>query len=193
MDSNWSEIIAKLSGDSEYRKAFAAIYGDAITAAAMKEAIASFERTLITPNARFDQFLRGIEDAITEEEKQGYLLFKSYGCASCHQGRAVGGNMFEKMGVVRNYFAERGNITASDYGRFNITGVEEHRFEFKVPSLRNVELTAPYFHDGSAKTLEDAVKIMSKYQLGRQMPQEHRDLIVAFLKTLTGTLSEAGR
>jgi len=103
---------------------------------------------------------------------------------------AVGGNMYEKMGIVRGYFAERGNITRADYGRFNVTGLKEHRFEFKVPSLRNVELTAPYFHDGTVPTLEEAVSKMAYYQLGREIPPRDRDLIVKFLKTLTGRLPE---
>ncbi len=190
MGSNWKEIISKLSRDREYRARFEELYDTGLNAANIKDAIATFERTLLTPDSRFDRFLRGDEQAITDEEKKGYLLFKSYGCASCHQGMAVGGNMYEKMGIVRGYFAERGNITRADYGRFNVTGLKEHRFEFKVPSLRNVELTAPYFHDGTVLTLEEAVSKMAYYQLGREIPPQDRDLIVKFLKTLTGRLPE---
>lgn len=190
MGSSWDEVLPKLKADQEYVKTFARLFKEGITPKTVTGAIATFERTLVTPNARFDQFLRGDEDAINENELKGYLLFKSYGCSSCHQGVAVGGNMFEKMGVLGNYFEDRGNVTDADYGRFNVTGIEEHRFEFKVPSLRNVELTAPYFHDGLTDTLEEAVMTMAKYQLGRKMQSEDVNLIVTFLKTLTGELGQ---
>ncbi len=190
MGSNWQEVIDKLNQDPDYVDLFREIYDKPISAESIKKAIAAFERTLLTPNSRFDFFLRGHKAAITEEERNGYLLFKSYGCASCHQGVAVGGNMYEKMGLFGNYFAERGNVTRSDLGRFNVTGDEEQKFEFKVPSLRNVTLTAPYFHDGSAETLEEAVVIMARYQLGRTMPDHDRKKIVAFLNTLVGEFPE---
>jgi len=186
MASNWEQVIGRLSEDSGYLPLFKASYGGEITAETIKNAIATFERTLITPNARFDQFLRGDETAMSEFEKQGYLLFKSYGCSVCHQGVAAGGNLFEKMGVMLDYFSDRGHIKTIDYGRFNVTGNEEDRFSFKVPSLRNVALTAPYFHDGTALTLQSAVSAMAKYQLGRPMSVIDMKKIVAFLKTLTG-------
>jgi cytochrome c peroxidase len=145
-----------------------------------------FERSLITPNSRFDRYLLGDESAITAEEKAGYALFKSYGCVACHQGRNVGGNMFQIFGVMDDYFANRGHITDADYGRFNVTGREEDRFHFRVPSLRNVALTAPYFHDGTAESLDQAVMVMARYQLGVTMPAEDVGLIVKFLGTLTG-------
>ena len=152
----------------------------------MKNALAEFERTLSTPNSRFDKFLRGDDKALTSAEKEGYQKFKSYGCVSCHQGVNVGGNMFATLGTMDDYFADRGNVTKADYGRFNVTGKEEDRHVFKVPSLRNVARTGPYLHDGSARTLERAVSIMSRYQLGRQIPPDDLDLIVKFLETLTG-------
>ncbi|MBL4692269.1 MAG: cytochrome C biogenesis protein CcsA [Magnetovibrio sp.] len=138
MNSNWDDVIGKLKADADYRVAFGELYPNGITREAISNAIATFERTLTTPNARFDQFLRGDKTAISTEELDGYLLFKSYGCSSCHQGAAVGGNMFEKMGALRDYFSDRGNITNADLGRFNVTGQQEHKFEFKVPSLRNI-------------------------------------------------------
>lgn len=190
MGSNWAQVINKLSIDQQYKKLFSAVYPQGITAESIADAIATFERTLITPNSRFDQFLRGNESAITEEEKRGYILFKSYGCASCHQGVAIGSNMYEKMGGLNSYFDDRGNLTQVDYGRFNVTGLEEHKFKFKVPSLRNIALTEPYFHDGSAQNLEEAVKIMAKYQLGRSIKKEDIKVIVMFLQTLTGEFKQ---
>lgn len=185
-DSNWSELIAKLARDPYYARQFKQIYRDGLRARNVKDAIATFERSLITPNAPFDRYLRGDPDAIDAQEKRGYYLFKSLGCVSCHQGMNVGGNLFQKFGVMGDYLGSRDHLTQSDYGRFNVTGRPEDRFVFKVPSLRNVAVTAPYFHDGSAKTLPTAVEIMAKYQLGRTLnPQEVKD-IVSFLNTLTG-------
>ena len=190
MATDWPTIIDKLQQDIKLNTLFNKIYSEGISAATIKDAIATFERTLNTPNSRFDRYLRGQTKVITKGELEGYKLFKSYGCSSCHQGVAVGGNMFEKMGIIHNYFANRGNLTTADNGRFNITGTEEHRHEFKVPSLRNVELTAPYFHDGSAPTLSIAIQIMSKYQLGRSISDKDTGKIVEFLHTLTGDLGE---
>lgn len=191
MGSNWRQVIDKLSRDAEYSQQFVELFPDrGIAAETISSAIAEYQRSLTTPNSRFDQFLRGDSVAISDLEQQGYLLFKRYGCSSCHQGVNVGGNMFERMGLMRDYFAERGNITAVDYGRFNVTGDEAHRYQFKVPSLRNVALTAPYFHDGTAASLEEAVNVMAKYQLGRRLPQADVTAIVAFLHTLTGELPE---
>lgn len=188
LGTNWDEVTTKLKQDRKLLQQFKDSYQEGITADTIKESIASFERTLLTPNSRFDDYLRGNPNAITEQEKKGYQLFKGYGCISCHQGVAVGGNMYEKMGIVHDYFYERGNVTKADYGRFNVTKKEEHRFEFKVPSLRLVALTPPYFHDGSVETLEEAVKTMAYFQLGRPIPDEDVDLIVEFLKTLSGDL-----
>lgn len=185
MDSNWTEITAKLEKEPDYVQAFRAIYGDKIQSHHIKDAIATFERSLVTPNARFDQFLQGDNNALTDEEKQGYQLFKSYGCVSCHQGVNIGGNLFQKFGLMSDYFDGR-KVTKADLGRFNVTGNEADKFVFKVPSLRNVARTAPYFHDGSAHQLEDAVMTMSIYQLGRPLPLGDRDAIVKFLKTLSG-------
>lgn len=186
MGSTWAEIIAKLKQDPGYVSAFAKIYPDGLQGHNIKDAIATFERSLITPNSRFDRFLRGDASALTEAEKAGYQLFKDYGCVACHQGINVGGNMFQRLGVIVDYFAERGEATKSDLGRYNVTGRERDRFTFKVPSLRNVARTAPYFHDGSVPTLEVAVRLMAKYQLGRSLSKAEVDLLVAFLNTLTG-------
>jgi len=186
MGGKWEEIIPMLRSSPDYVKAFAKAFADGITKDNVRDAIATFEESLYTPNSRFDQFLRGKSNALTQEEKEGYNLFKEYGCVSCHQGINVGGNMFQKFGVMGNYFADRGKVTKADLGRFNVTGQEKDRYVFRVPSLRNVELTSPYFHDGTAETLEQAVNVMVKYQLGRSLKSEQINLIIQFLKTLTG-------
>ena len=187
MGSNWQEILSKLRADSALVTAFNDAYGG-LQIQFIKDAIATYERSLATPNARFDRYLMGDNNAITEQEKAGYELFSNLGCISCHQGRGVGGNMFQRFGVVGDYFKDRGNVTQADYGRYNVTGDDDDLHVFKVPSLRNVELTAPYLHDGSAETLEAVVQIMAKYQLGRPLQVSEVDNIVAFLKTLTGEL-----
>jgi len=184
-DSNWNDVVAKLRQDGDLSRQFESVYGAGITSKAAIDAIATYVRSLMTPS-RFDRYLRGDAGAVSTEELQGYARFKSYGCVACHQGVNVGGNMFQKFGVMGDYFAQRGNITPADLGRYNVTKRESDKFVFKVPSLRNVELTAPYFHDGSAATLEAAVEVMFRYQLGRDAPPEDKALIVKFLKTLTG-------
>lgn len=186
MGSSWDQVLGKLNASSAYVSSFRSAYADGITATNVADAIATFERSLTTPNSRFDQYLRGNTKALTADELKGYTLFKTYGCVSCHQGVNVGGNMYQRMGIVADYFVDRGNITRADFGLFNITGKEEDRYVFKVPSLRLVALTAPYFHDGSIPTLEEAVKAMAYYQLGRTVSAEDISLIVKFLKTLPG-------
>ena len=187
MGNTWANVISTLKKDPIYIKAFKKLYPNGIQQQNIQQAIAEFERSLITPNAPIDLYLRGDENALTDNEKKGYVLFKSYGCIACHQGRNIGGNMYQLFGVLNNYFEKRGNLTKADFGRFNVTQKPEDKHVFKVPSLRNIALTAPYLHDGSAKELEDIVAIMAKFQLGRRMPTADRDLIVLFLKTLTGT------
>ena len=144
-------------------------------------AIAEFEKTLVTPNSRFDQWLLGKDDALTADELAGYTLFKGSGCVMCHNGEAVGGNSFQKMGVVEPYKAD-----SPAEGRIAVTGKDADRFLFKVPTLRNVEMTYPYFHDGAANTLTEAVNTMGRIQLGKKFTPEESAKIVAFLKTLTG-------
>ena len=186
MGSSWELAAQHLGRKSPYPERFRAVFPDGLTPANVKSALIEYERSLVTPNAPFDQFLRGKDDAISPEAKRGYGLFKSYGCASCHQGKAVGGNMQQRVGVMRDYFADRGNVKPPDFGLFNVTKREKDRFVFRVPSLRNVAETAPYFHDGSAPTLEAAVTAMARYQLGRELEPEDVRLLVAFLRTLTG-------
>ncbi|WP_068635915.1 cytochrome-c peroxidase [Thauera butanivorans] len=163
---------------SEFKSVFgsAAINIDKIT-----QAIAAFEETLVTPNSPFDQWLKGDDKALTDRELAGYGLFKESGCVACHNGPAVGGTSFQKMGLFEPY---KTNNPAE--GRAAVTGKDEDRMNFKVPTLRNVELTYPYFHDGEAATLEEAVDIMGRLQLGRKYSEQEISDIVAFLKTLTG-------
>lgn len=189
MGSQWADVVAKLKQDAQYQTDFARAYKEGVTQANIQNAIATFERTLITPNSRFDKYLRGERTAISDEEKAGYAKFKRYGCIACHQGVNVGGNMFQKFGVMGDFFAKRGKPTEADLGRFLATGSEEDRHVFKVPSLRNVALTAPYFHDASARTLAEAVDVMFRYQLGRSASRADKEAIVKFLGTLTGELN----
>ena len=186
MNSSWSEVLSKLKQDSFYIEQFNQAYKDGLTINNIKAAIVTFEESLLTPDSRFDLYLKNQPDAITTEELEGYILFKQYGCISCHQGVAVGANLYQRFGVMGDYFADRGNITPADLGRFQVTQNENDRYVFKVPSLRNVALTAPYFHDGSTGTLEAAVGIMMRYQLGRIPSEQDIHKIVLFLKTLTG-------
>ncbi len=186
MASSWPQAIAALERDRQYRKAFSSIYPDGIQPHNVRDAIATFERSLITPNSRFDRSLRGDKAALDEKEQAGYRLFRQVGCISCHQGVNIGGNLYQKLGIMEDYFAARGHITPTDMGLFNVTGREADRHYFKVPSLRNVALTPPYLHDGSALTLEDAIKVMARYQLGKELNAGDVSSISAFLKTLTG-------
>ncbi len=185
--ASFDEIIAKLQADKAFRKAFEAVYPDGITQENITNAIEEFEKTLITPNSRFDQWLRGDDAAVTAEELDGYELFKKYDCATCHAGKNLGGHSYELMGLRRHYFAERGlELTNEDNGRFKETQNERDRHRFKVPGLRNVEHTWPYYHDGTRETLEEAVRDMGLYQSGVELSDAQVDMIVAFLKTLTG-------
>jgi cytochrome c peroxidase len=185
MGANWQKVVVIIKSDPAYVRLFKKAYGGAITKKAITRAIADFERTLDTPS-RFDEYLNGNENAINAKEKKGYALFKQYGCIACHSGINVGGHMYQKMGLVYDYFKDRGSLKKEDYGRFNVTGNDFEKHFFKVPTLRNIELTPPYFHDGSVKTLKDAVQKMGYYQLGIEIPDDDANDIVAFLKTLTG-------
>jgi len=186
MKSSWPQIIGKLSKDAAMNAEFQKVFGEGPTPKNITAAIATFERTLITYNSPFDRYLKGDKSALDAEQKKGYELFKSLGCVSCHQGAGVGGNMYQKFGVMGDYFAERGHPTDADNGRFNVTKRPEDMNVFKVPSLRNITLTAPYFHDGSATTLPQAIEVMAAFQLGRPVDPEELRPIARFLESLTG-------
>lgn len=188
MASSWPDALGKLRQDPEYIALFHQLYPDGIQKENVKDAIATYERTLITPNGRFDRFLKGDTTALTTQEQEGYKHFKALGCAACHQGVNVGGNMFARFGLMEDYFAQRGGANDTDNGRYNITHDERDRYVFKVPSLRNITHTSPYFHDGSTASLRTAVLAMARFQLGRSITPEQADAIVAFLGTLDGAL-----
>jgi cytochrome c peroxidase len=168
MGSGPDEVVSKLRSDPEAVQQFREAYGREPDAAALLDAIATYERSLVTPGSRFDRWLAGDTTAITAEELSGYRLFKSLGCVTCHQGVNVGGNLFQRHGI------------------FHPLGSPEPEL-LRVPSLRNVATTAPYFHDGSAATLPEAVKLMGTAQLDRELTDQQIAAIVAFLKTLTGS------
>ncbi len=186
MASSWERASRQLEEQSGYRERFESAFPEGLTPATVRSALLEYERSLVTPNAPFDRYLLGDEEAISDEAKRGYSLFKAYGCASCHQGCGVGGNMLERLGILGDYFADRGGERPGDEGLFARTGNERDRHVFRVPSLRNVALTAPYFHDGSVGTLEEAIDLMARYQLGRRPGSEENHAIAEFLKTLTG-------
>lgn len=193
MANSWPVVLARLNA-SAYFADFKATFGGEATASRVKEAIAAFERTLVSTDSPFDRWLLGDDTAMTSEELRGYRLFKSFGCISCHQGRNVGGNMYQRFGFFGDWFADRGRAeTAADLGRFNVTGRAADRHVFKVPSLRLAVQTAPYFHDGSVATLEEAVRLMARYQLGRPIAEEEVGMIVKFLHTLPGKPAEPSK
>ena len=173
--------VETLHQNKMYFEIFNDVYANGITKDNIADAIAEFEKTLITPDSPFDQYLKGDKEAIGEKAKEGYLLFKSKGCILCHHGVNIGGNFYNKFGIYEDADTEH-------LGRYNITKREEDKHVFKVPSLRNIALTAPYMHDGRVGTLKEAVELMTKYQLGRHMELGDTEAIVAFLESLTGKL-----
>ncbi|GAB6853807.1 cytochrome c peroxidase [Asaia astilbis] len=186
---DWEGVAATIAAVPEYDAAFSSLYGaQSVNQKTVTNAIAEYEKTLITPDSPFDLYLKGDNSAITAQEKRGYARFKEIGCAGCHSGVAVGGDAYEVMGLEGPYFTDRkALLTAVDSGREGFTHAIEDHQKFKVPNLRNIALTAPYFHDGSAATLDEAVRKMALYQTPYpSLSQRDVDDIVAFLKTLTG-------
>ena len=182
MASNHELAVEILSSIPQYRGHFEKAFGsDVVNINRVTTAIAAFEETLVTPGSRFDMWLEGNKRALDSNELEGYKLFKSAGCAGCHNGPAVGGALYQKFGVHRTY---KTDSTAE--GRKGVTGKDSDLHVFKVPTLRNIELTYPYFHDGAVWTLEEAVDTMGKVQLDRDFSEKEIGSIVAFLKTLTG-------
>jgi cytochrome c peroxidase len=185
--TGWDVIVVKLNKDKAFRKEFEAVYPEGFGQKSITGAIAEFERTLVTPNARFDKFLVGDAAALSAAEKHGYEVFTATGCATCHVGELLGGRSYEVMGRRADYFKARGDrLTDADNGRYNVTKRDADRHAFKVPTLRNVAKTAPYFHDGSKRTLKGAVDAMATFQLGSTLNERDVEDVVSFLETLTG-------
>jgi cytochrome c peroxidase len=182
MGSTHEHVVTVLQTIPGYVKEFKAVFSkNKIDIDQVTDAIAEFEKTLVTPNSRFDKWLKGDKKALTKQELAGYQLFKDNGCTACHYGENVGGTSFQKFGVFANYHTKN-----ASKGRVGVTGDAEDEMVFKVPTLRNVELTYPYFHDGAVETLEEAVDTMESLQLGGKFTKEENAAMVAFLKTLTG-------
>jgi len=194
MGSNWDEVVAKLTADAEYAVLFESAFGSQeITGEKIAIAISEFEKSLVTPDNKFDSYLKGNDYALSDKEKQGFELFKKYNCNNCHLGVSVGANSFQKMGVYKDYFSDRAGglnglkqmpLAKEDLGRFNVTRAEADRYVFKVPTLRNIKKTFPYLHDGTIRSLSRTVEIMGEYQVGKTIPKEDVTKIVLFLKTL---------
>ncbi len=182
-NKSWARILNYINQSPKYASQFQAIYSEPVSSKHVIDAIAEFERSLITPNALFDLYLKGDALALTPYELEGYQLFKDRGCISCHHGINIGGNMFQRAGIFKPMF-EKG-VHGQEQHK-NMIQTADNQTLFKVPSLRNIALTAPYFHNGSVENLEEAIDIMAKHQLGITLPIDENNKIHAFLKTLTG-------
>ncbi|MEA3331712.1 MAG: cytochrome-c peroxidase [Campylobacterota bacterium] len=185
MGNNFENLIKTLKRTS-YKSEFNKVYSDGVTKENIVDAIAEYEKTLITPSSPFDRYLRGDISAITQEQKEGYELFKSKGCIACHHGVNIGGNLYNKFGVMQN-------ANSQSLGRYEVTKNEMDKYYFKVPTLRNIQKTAPYLHDGRFKHLDEVVKFMARYQLGRVVNQEEIDKIVVFLNSLSGEIPQSAK
>lgn len=187
-------VVAKIADIPEYQKMFKEAFGEQgdVSFKNITTAIAAFERTLLTPT-RWDDYLKGNVNALNEQERKGVKAFIDNGCIACHAGVTLGGNSFQKFGLVDGPYWKFTGSKKQDEGRFEVTKSENDKFMFRVPGLRNVAMTYPYFHDGSVWKLDKAVSIMGQAQLGKQLPQEDVDNIVAFLGSLTGPASDAAR
>ncbi|MEY4194483.1 MAG: hypothetical protein RLZZ226_851 [Pseudomonadota bacterium] len=192
---NWDEVIARLKAMPGYTEAFAAAFGagDTVTVDNFAKAVAAYERTLITPNSPYDQYVKGNKAALTDQQVRGMNTFAEVGCVQCHSGAAFNGpqlpegtGFFMKFPLYQNGVMEARYNFSADNGRFDVTGNEADRHAFKVPTLRNVALTAPYFHNGTVKTLQDAVMVMGKVQLNKDLTDQQISDITAFLNALTG-------
>ena len=182
--SSEAEVVATLRAIPGYRNAFHEAFPDSaepVTFNNMARAIGAFERKLVTPS-RWDRFMSGDQGAITPDEMAGHHQFMQAGCMSCHNGPYIGGQAFQKLGAKKTW------PVATDTGRMGVTGNTADRLVFKVPSLRNVEKTGPYFHTGKVATLDEAVRLMGEYQLDRKLDDQQVTQIVAWLKTLTGEI-----
>jgi cytochrome c peroxidase len=192
---SWDDVVVRLKAIPGYRQAFAAAFGseDAISADNAAKAIAAYERTLITPNSAYDKYVSGDKAALSEQQARGMNTFAEVGCVSCHSGPAFNGptlpqgtGFFQKFPIFDNGALEAQHDLKKDVGRFEVTKQEADKHLYKVPTLRNIALTAPYFHNGKVKNLQDAVMVMAKAQLNKDLTPQQTDDIVAFLNALTG-------
>jgi cytochrome c peroxidase len=181
MGSSWTEIIPKLKADDYFASTFGELSPSGITSNTIIKAITIYEQSLITPNSAIDNYLLGDNTALTKQQVNGLKLFVDYGCATCHQGRNIGGNMYQKLGRL-DMIPE---VLAADFGRFEFTNNESDRYLFKVPTLRNIADTAPYFHNGAIESLAEAVRIMARTQLGRELLESEVEDIVALLQSFS--------
>jgi cytochrome c peroxidase len=187
MNNTPERVVATLKSLPRYGELFQKIFRgerDPVTFVNVGYALEAFVATLITPNARFDQYLRGDQNALTAEEKEGLRLFLNKGCATCHKGVNLGGNDHKPFGLVEKPGADL--LPPGDKGRYTVTKTASDEFVFKIPPLRNIALTPPYFHSGKVWGLRDAVEVMGVVQVGVEMNEEEMDKITAFLRTLTG-------
>ena len=196
-DQTWEQICERLSQDASLVAEFQSIYPEGITQATVTDAIAEYEKTLITPNDRLDQMLKGDENALTEKEKKGLVAFMDNSCAVCHVGKTLGGQSFETLGIYEDYYAAREQSNPDivynddDKGLAGFTGDTTDLHRFKVPGLRNISKTSPYFHDGTQATIEDAVRAMFRFELGvKEAPESDVASISAFLRTLDGEIKK---
>lgn len=192
-DQTWEQIIERLCQDASLVAEFKAIYPEeGLTEATVTDAIEEFEKTLITPNDKLDRYLKGDKNAMSAEELAGYQAFKANDCATCHYGKTLGGQSFELMSKYGDYFADRKQsrpdiaYNDDDNGLYTFTGKAEDMHKFKVPNLRNISKTAPYYHDGTIESLEEAVRLMFHYELGKNATDEQVASITTFLKALDG-------
>lgn len=189
--TSWDEILEKLAKDKKLTEEFLSVYLDGWTEQNVTDAIAEYEKLFITPNSSFDCWLKGDDTALTTAELRGYKLFKAYRCATCHVGKSMGGQSFEYMDLKKDYFTDRGYVEwAVDDGRIAFTHDPSDLHRFKVPNLRNIEMTVPYLHDGTVTSLDEAVRIMGIYLVGMDIPKLDRDSIVLLLRTLTGQFND---
>lgn len=183
MGISFEEVERKLNKHKKYKTLFQKIYNDDVKMEYIADAIAEFEKTLITPNSQFDKYLRGDKNALSKQQLRGFELFQSKGCASCHHGINLGGNLYQKLGYFTAYLPDK-----NDLGRYHVTNNKKDIGFFKVPSLRNITKTAPYYHHGDIESLHKTIQNMAGSQLGRLLTQKEIDDIIAFLETLTGEL-----
>jgi cytochrome c peroxidase len=217
MGGHWPTILQRLNADADMVARFNEIFAQAVTKEGVTSALEAFEETLITLDTPYDRYISGDPDALSESQLKGLELFHSLGCNSCHNGAHLGGNQFQNRAIFYQLGGDQDttlvghnnqldivgiefhsphveNLSSEDQGRFEITGEPQDRFVFKVPSLRNVALTAPYFHDGTIATLDLAVKEMAAHQLGVVLTAQQSQLLVSFLTALTSdSLRQSGQ